>query len=1225
MASRKVPRADQFSNSYLNMAPNQSVADSMIDTKYRSFMDSGDALFANEAVTKDRNGQVLKTRGMVIERVRHNLTERMKQENRASRTSATRAAEEHRRRARMVAVHLNELHRKAGDLREVDANEAHNQAHGGLLRGIRSRLNKSKYNSLLKDRRKIQQKIEEEIGSWALYRNNYSKTTFRKHYDKYDNYAKSWYELTHEFADETAGPEPEVPEALPPVEEGQQVPNPVVQGVEGQAPGDQAEANPVPVAEGNQHPVAGEDVAQGPVAAPVEGGQGPVAAPVEGGQGPVAAPVEGGPVPVPAPVNQAQQARQEAEAARQAAIQARADWARRRDQARDRRKIQDAPKNIIEYVGVYDPAGISALMQQVEMNANQGPVNPNTIPFKDNKAIKEGSRNRMAGGAPHMKAHTQIVMYSLPGENGLRTRFKFKSDFTGVKSRRQFTQDNPTALSEVPDMPAPDQRETVQAQEANLESDEKTIGGDYLHSEANAEILHANLKRTGETVHGFYMNGEFLSDENAADGTQLAGKADMKFFGRRNWDKQEKAERLREAIRKSPFFQHVNARTIQYYAGYNANADFLDEINENIDNEWLKAANIERDDQHDEDYYQEQIAQKKNQVVGTLTGNSQQLLQAFSAISDNLKGPALATYLMRELAAGNNSINAGKNVRFVRAVANSNKNVIRVACSLLLSNDTEPLCWELAGNIIRKYPDVVDKRTNEMMKRLPRRGPLLRMGLLDELVNHQGTFSEFDWDSPLSFINTPGLSVAEEELNSKRGFSAWLKRNLLNGNIFKKVIKSVGAGFTAADSFSDISRVKRDKDWLKSDEAKELKERRDDRKAWFLYAETMSEGMGINAVLGGMGAGIGGALEHFKGIEGGAGIGRDLYFQACDLLTIVSDCKAMGSAIIKGVKHIFRGAEAKERERQEAQNNLHSLDKGGTLMQILNFADHLLSLLDCVRDIASYHILEEEDESALGVIVNSQWGNLLQWKGIVDYGINMAMNLVKIVKDIVEIVNSTQRISRIKKADLDIETAISAYEREQRNQLQVNGANQQNPAPAEQGNARPQNQAPGNGAAQAQNQAPGNGAAQAQNPPQGNGAQERPNPQMGKAALENSNVQYFMSLGKMSSRKARSTAGWDIATTTLASARDTFKQFVKPMDPITLAIHGALIIAPLVTEFTGWAIGKLKYDRQNFKNNIASMLGDKEYASTPYFDKVLKRETGIVSSSYLVDLARIFT
>ncbi|MCR4892325.1 MAG: hypothetical protein K5989_09125, partial [Lachnospiraceae bacterium] len=47
--------------------------------------------------------------------------------------------------------------------------------------------------------------------------------------------------------------------------------------------------------------------------------------------------------------------------------------------------------------------------------------------------------------------------------------------------------------------------------------------------------------------------------------------------------------------------------------------------------------------------------------------------------------------------------------------------------------------------------------------------------------------------------------------------------------------------------------------------------------------------------------------------------------------------------------------------------------------------------------------------------------------------------------------------------------------------------------------------------------------------------------------------------------------------------------------------------------------------RQNFKNNIASMLGDKEYASTPYFDKVLKRETGIVSSSYLVDLARIFT
>jgi hypothetical protein len=76
---------------------------------------------------------------------------------------------------------------------------------------------------------------------------------------------------------------------------------------------------------------------------------------------------------------------------------------------------------------------------------------------------------------------------------------------------------------------------------------------------------------------------------------------------------------------------------------------------------------------------------------------------------------------------------------------------------------------------------------------------------------------------------------------------------------------------------------------------------------------------------------------------------------------------------------------------------------------------------------------------------------------------------------------------------------------------------------------------------------------------------------------------------------------------------------------ISLIATAGLNLAAKTTQFIGWVVGKLKYDRSNFNDNIAAMLGDKEYAKYPYFDRVLKRETGIVSSSYLVDLARIFT
>ena len=178
-----------------------------------------------------------------------------------------------------------------------------------------------------------------------------------------------------------------------------------------------------------------------------------------------------------------------------------------------------------------------------------------------------------------------------------------------------------------------------------------------------------------------------------------------------------------------------------------------------------------------------------------------------------------------------------------------------------------------------------------------------------------------------------------------------------------------------------------------------------------------------------------------------------------------------------------------------------------------------------------------------------------------------------------EVVTSTKRIGRIDRADAAIETAISAL-----NEPQAVGQGEDTAA-------QPENE------------------------------EQR---QLGQAALDNSQAQYFMSLTKAQSRKSRSKAGWDIGSKVLSIARDSVNQFVPTVDPITASIKAVLAVAPKVVDFISWTIGQFKYDKSLFKDNIASMLGDKAYAKTPYFDKVLQRETGIVGSAYLVDIAKIF-
>ena len=844
---------------------------------------------------------------------------------------------------------------------------------------------------------------------------------------------------------------------------------------------------------------------------------------------------------------------------------------------------EDSAKAIVEYTGIYDDAGLNVLLNRVSTNP-YAHIAPEDLPIKESKETKETdeSGNR-ADRANHTKTHRKFVLYSETGANGLKTRYKFARDLMGRRSKRQFREGDKTALSLVNDA---DEGffDDVYAGRAGLESDEVDINGRKLHSEKSAEVLKARVARNKQRVHGFFLNGEYYSDEEAEEGQKLATRHDLKYFGRRSFTKQEKAEKLREAIRKSAFFQHVNAATIQYYSSYNAADDYLDDVRDAIDEKWEKAEEKNADN-------------GKEAVLERLMNDP----DALSGLPKDLRGPAVFEYVKDKLLhPGENPFPAENPVSdaVVAWLSKSGDRASKLSLlTLLLAEDDSPALWRIARKLIIDGNGGVDSRTVKMAGRLPEQGQMMRMGLLDELINHQGRFSEFDLETPLGFIKPAGLSVTQQELDNKRGVGAWIKRNLLNGNIIKEAFSAVGTGFEAADFISDLGHTDGSKDWSVSEEKQE---RRDERTCWFLYGETMAEGSALGGLLG-VGAVVTGGL--LGGTEG-ASRARDGYFQAVDALGMISDVKDVVSAIWGAIKKFYnkfikkKTAEEKAEEAREKAEALEDMDLG-TLRSVLKFLTSLLNLADGVRDIASYHVDADPEKGNW-----EGWGNLLAWRGPLQWVFDTARNLIGIVNDIAEIIVTTRRINKIANTDKELETAITAF-----------NANGNGPA-LEQPGLQPNEV--GNEAANEAANEHGDQEVEEVDPL----AQKR---ELGKAAAENSQAQYFMALTKAKSRKSRSAAAWDMASTTLRIGRDTVRQFAMTGEPISLIAMAALTIAPKVVDFIGWTVGKLKYDRGNFKDNIASMLGDKKYAKTPYFDKVLKRETGIVSSDYLVDVARIFT
>ncbi len=817
------------------------------------------------------------------------------------------------------------------------------------------------------------------------------------------------------------------------------------------------------------------------------------------------------------------------------------------EEADDEKKLKraipvDAEKNIAEYTGIFDTTGLKGLMGRIEGNPY---VNVESIPIIESKKTRADAGEQGGNSAnttTHRKYHRRIVMYSQADDNGLKTRMKFRHDFSGKRSKRQFSEEDPTALTAVKDADA-DYFKEMYASDANLESDETDINGRKLHSEKSMEILSARswgLKK----VQGFYLNNEFYTNQKTKKpGQRIWGKKDMTLAGRVNWNKQEKAEQLRKAIRNSVFFQHVNAATIQYYSSYDSGDDYTAGIQWQAKKLWDKRAEGE------------------NGVDKTATIKA--VIKEPTSIKDDIPkkmwGPVACEYIKTKLKAKKKkeAFPAGDPLsdKLLEKLKDE-KEAMQSLLTLLLS-DEDPKLWSIARKIIVDGGEsIVAGRTIKKMEFFPESGEMMRMGLLEELINHQDDNNE-DIDS--------------EELQNKRGVGAWFKRNFKNGKFMKEAMGVLLMGFSPEELAAMGGAGGEGEE---SEEGGQ--ETGTDQKCQESFDKTQKEGSALESALG----------TDSESKEGSEESGEEESEEKNGGGLDLSGIKFMFIKVKGTVKKIWGGLKAfyrkylkkkteaeRQIEEQKEREKLKDQDLT-TLRQALKYITSLLSFGDSIRA----WIAGSGNWAGLAVL-----GTIQEFSGPIQWIFDTARNLIGIVDDIIEIVVTSRRIKRIDKADNEIETALTAFE---------------------------------------QSKAPSVGNTGEQ---KGSGSADKSLVDLGKAANENSQAQYFMALSKAHARKTRSHAGWDIAARGFTIAKDTTKQMAMKGEVISLIATAGLNLAAKTTQFIGWVVGKLKYDRSNFNDNIAAMLGDKEYAKYPYFDRVLKRETGIVSSSYLVDLARIFT
>ncbi|MCR4655105.1 MAG: hypothetical protein K5770_02580 [Lachnospiraceae bacterium] len=846
------------------------------------------------------------------------------------------------------------------------------------------------------------------------------------------------------------------------------------------------------------------------------------------------------------------------------------------DENEAKRVIPDfAAKKIEEYIGTYDMDSVLKLKQQA-LNPDFK-IDAAGFPVKDdnNKVTGQDSSN-IADPARHRKIHTRILMLSQQDrDTGIQTRYKLGQDFRGVMAGHQFQVEGSEETAAV--ALTADQLEEKRAGEMELESDARDAGGRLLFSERNAQILSSRLKSNGQIVHGFYLNGQFVTDQELLPGEAPSGKEDTGWFRGRDWDKQERAEKLRVAIRNSLFFQHINSRTIQYYTSYRVDEEYVNAI---------RKAAIGRKDAAAKG----KKPQTPEEAVEILLGPDPD----FDQIRKELIGPAIAVYIESKTdpgfqpRRGQNAFNADNPVSdpVVSHAVNYYPEEMVFCCLMLLSDSSNPGLWTIARNIVEHNVMGVAERTRIKLEYLPKSGEMMRMGLLEELANHQSIRSGIDLENLTNVFESSRERVYTEELQNRRGFRNALKRGVLSGELIKKIINAGATGVSAIEQGSDVGLKEGEHGWGSPEERLE-------RKFWFSYAEGVSHATnGLSAfslVFTGMAAANGGAV--------GAGVSRDLFFDAGNLFQGFGYIVTMVRGIRDAVRYYRKQRKLKnpktEEEKREKEATLEDLDFSG-FKSILRALDCFFAACGCIRDILSVHITK--DQGPLSAAQNSDFADLVSPVGIITKAISLLRRIVKVIDDSREIHAARLRKGRLETADKNIVTAIEAVESLSEEQFEDLIAR----------------------AAERQRSAEGS-SSESEKSSNEEFQKMVLELQVGKAAKENTQAQDLLELIGYNSTRQITDSSFNIATNILGAIDDVAALTGGPL------LRVFTILAPKVSEFIGW-ITHVGMDRHELTVNIEKMLGDKEYADFryPYFDEVLKRETGIVSKRYLVDLARIF-
>ncbi len=413
----------------------------------------------------------------------------------------------------------------------------------------------------------------------------------------------------------------------------------------------------------------------------------------------------------------------------------------------------DASKQIAEYTGVYD----RNQLEDIKSKVSSSPYSPvPELRRVKNKALGTDSVNTESADKP-IKFHRAMVMTAFAEgvrnvtdeaeKKTARVRMKLMSNFRGYRAKRQFADNTNTALTETQDSAESRGKGSMSAASTmNLTADEKGRNGAYLHSESSAKMYSARTQLIGgQTVRGFYHNGQFYSDDYSA----MSDQSEASRLRSPNWNSVEKEEKARDAIRRSDFFYHVNSGTIQHYMSYNP------------------------DDQFGKEDAQEKLHGATEEKAPESVKSIQLLETYLDPSSDDTAKNAALTDL------GFAALN----------VAETEKKEFGPSLAIMLLAEDDPKLW----NIAKEMAERMGGRFAARLKGIPQSGEVMRITLVEEFANAR----EFDWKDIGSSLRPDRLNMHIEDLSAKRaGFFSLtnLRQSFWDGSIMDVITDSYSAG-----------------------------------------------------------------------------------------------------------------------------------------------------------------------------------------------------------------------------------------------------------------------------------------------------------------------------------------------------------------------------------------------------------------------------------------------